>query len=108
MKYLSKEELRRSVDRFSRNPQIRQGIASLERFIGYDIDWFHPKTEEISLESGKRYAVVEDETKKVVLEAEKLADIAKEFCTHQSKVSICMNTGKLLKGKYIIVRCTNV
>ena len=105
MEYLSKKDLRNSVDRFTRNKQTCKGMAMLEKYIGYQIPWFHPKDEPIRLESGKRYAVIDGETKEVMFEADKLYDIAKEYEMKQANVSRYLNIGRLIKEKYLIVRC---
>lgn len=105
MEYLSKQDMRKSIERFNANKEAQKGIALLERHIGYQIKWLHPQKTKIKLESGKQYAVIDEETKEVIFEANRLSDIAGEYCMKVANVSRHLNTGRLLNEKYSIVRC---
>lgn len=107
MEYLNKKDMRNSLDRFKKDKQVCKGMACLEKYIGHSIPWFHPQNTTVTLESGKRYAVIDEETKEVVYEADRLNDIAKEYCMKIANVSRYLNIGKLINERYVIVRCDN-
>ena len=41
----------------------------------------------------------------IVFEAEKISEIAKEFCASVSRVTACVNSISLLGGEYLVERC---
>lgn len=82
-----------------------KGIIAFEKYIKR-IEWLHPTDEYIpSVKSDRKYIVIDAKTKESVFSADKLFDIAKEFCSSQTRVSECVVEGKLLKKKYIVERC---
>lgn len=87
------------------NKEVKRGIDSFEKYIGR-IGWLHPENNLSEVKSKKKYAVI-NQKGQVVFESDKLNEIAKEFCTYQSKISKYMNSGELLNGKYMILRCEN-
>lgn len=87
------------------NPKTKQGLALFERNIGR-IEWLHPAEHLRDIKSDKKYAVINAEGE-VIFKADKLSDIAKEFCTSISRVSKCMTSNLLLNERYMIVRCEN-
>lgn len=103
---MDKLQLRMVQSRAMNNLKTWKGICCLEEYIGYSIDWLHPKPEEhVVVESDKRYAVVDVRKEKIVFESNTLFNISKEFCVNAQKVSRYFKSGKLLDGKYMVVRC---
>jgi hypothetical protein len=100
---MDKQESRIAQMQTLANPQIKKGLDMFEKHIA-PIKWLHPK--ETNTRSDKKYIVLNEEGE-TVYRAEKLADIAKEFDTKTGKVSECVRRPKLLKGRYVVMRCDN-
>lgn len=84
-----------------------EGIKAFEKYIG-KIEWLHSNhSTDIVVKSDKTYAAVDVTTGKVAVEADKMACMAKELCTSTCSISKCLNLGKLLNERYMIVRCEN-
>lgn len=103
---MDKLELRMAQAKIKGDFNRWKGLLFLEKCIGYQIDWLHSKPEEeISIESDKKYAVIDVKTEEIVLETNAMANIAKEFFSNVPKVSKCFKSGKLLDDRYMVVRC---
>ncbi len=84
-----------------------EGIQAFEKHIGR-IEWLHPKGEAyLIIKSKYKYAIVDMTTKKIAYQADRMEDIAKEYCTTISKVSKSYTEQSLLRRKYMVVRCIN-
>ena len=87
------------------NHDTKRGIELFEKYVGR-INWLHPEEEKYKVRYNKRYRVI-NKAGEIVFEAEKLTDIAKEFCASVSRVTACVNSISLLCGEYLVERCEN-
>ncbi len=85
------------------NPNTKRGIELFEEYVGR-INWLHPEEEKYQLRYNKRYRVI-NKLGEIVFEAEKISEIAKEFCASVSRVTACVNSISLLGGEYLVERC---
>ena len=81
-----------------------EGLKAFEKYIGR-IEWLHSNDDIFNIKSKSKYAVIDAIRRKLVYEADKLEDIAREFCTSASYASKQCLAGKLLHKQYMIVRC---
>lgn len=87
------------------NPNIKKGIELFEKYVG-PINWLRPEEEKHKVRYNKRYRVI-NKAGEIVFEADKLTDIAKEFCASVSRVTACVNSISLLCGEYLVERYEN-
>lgn len=85
------------------NKNTKKGIELFEKYVGR-IEWLHPEEEKYKIKGTKKYRVI-NKKGEIVFEAEKLSDIAKEFCASVSRVTACVNSISLLGGEYLVERC---
>lgn len=81
-----------------------EGLKAFEKYIGR-IEWLHSNDDMFNIKSDKKYVVMDVLRRKLAYEADKLEDIAREFCTSASYASKQCLSGKLLNKQYMIVRC---
>lgn len=87
------------------NKNTKKGIELFEKYIGR-IEWLHTGEQKYKIEGRKKYNVI-NKLGEVVFQADKISDIAKEFCVSKSRVGVCINSISLLHGEYLIERCKN-
>lgn len=102
---MNRVEFRMAQMQVINNPKYKQGLELFEKHIGR-IEWLHPKEELDNIKSDKKYAVLNPKGE-IIFEADKLFEIAKEFCVTTNRISNCLNLKKLLNERYIVVRCEN-
>ena len=100
---MNKTELDIARAKHLSNPNTKKGIDLFEKYIRR-IEWLHPEDEKYNIRGNKKYKVI-NKSGEIVFEAEKLSDIAKEFCTSVSRVTACVNSISLLCGEYLVERC---
>ena len=100
---MTKTEFDVSRSRRLSNPNVKRLIELFEKYAGR-INWLHPEEEKYNVRYNKRYRVI-NKAGEIVFEAEKLTDIAKEFCASVSRVTACVNSISLLGGEYLVERC---
>ena len=94
-------------DELCRDALKNKGIQAFEKYIGR-IEWLHTKNvDDLEVKSSKKYAVIDAIKHAIVYEADKIADIAKEFDTSKSNVSKCYTSRDLIHERYAVVRCEN-
>ena len=79
-----------------RNDETKKGVDMFEKYVGR-IEWLHP-VKKHKITGGKKY-IVTNKDGEVVYEADKLSEIAKEFCVSVSRVSACINAISFLNDK---------
>ena len=87
------------------NKETKQGLDLFEKYIG-KIGWLHPGDEKYKVVGNKKYRVI-NKMGETVFEANKISDIAKEFCLSVSRVTSSINSVSLIKGEYLVERCDN-
>lgn len=85
------------------NPNIRKGIEMFEKYVGR-INWIHPEEQKYIVRENKKYRVI-NKSGETIFEANRISDIAKEFCLSVSRVANSVNSLTLLKGEYLVERC---
>ena len=87
--------------------KTKRGLDLFEKYIGR-IEWLHPEPNNMfNVISKRKYVVYDVERERIAYEADKMEDIAKEFCTATSYVGRCYKENMLLHKQYMIVRCEN-
>ena len=87
------------------NPNTKNGLDLFEKYIGR-IGWLHPKIKNENVKGNRKYRVINMKGE-TIFEANKISDIAKEFCLSESRITCCINSVSLIKGEYLVERCEN-
>ena len=100
-------ELELSRNKHFADKKTKKGLELFEKYIGR-IAWLHPEPNNMfNVRSKRKYVVYDVERERIAYEADKMEDIAKEFCTATSYVGRCYKSNTLLHKQYMIVRCEN-
>lgn len=102
---MTKVEIDASRAKHLANKRTKRGIELFEKYIAR-IEWLHPEEEKYSIADNKKYRVI-NKLGETVFEANKISQIAKEFCLSESRVSNSINSLTLLKGEYLVERCAD-
>lgn len=100
---MTKVEIDASRAKHLANKRTKRGIELFEKHIG-KIKFMHPEEEKYSIADNKKFRVI-NKLGEVVFEANKVSQIAKEFCLSESRVANSVNSLTLLKGEYLVERC---
>ena len=85
------------------NTKTKKGLEMFEKYIGR-INWMHPEEQKYVVRENKKYRVI-NKSGETIFEANRISDIAKEFCLSVSRVANSVNSLTLLKGEYLVERC---
>ena len=85
------------------NPDTKKGLDLFEKHIGR-IGWLHPKIKNKKVKVNRKYRVI-NKMGETIFEANKISDIAKEFCLSESRITCSINSVSLIKGQYLVERC---
>lgn len=99
---MTRLEMNKSRGWFKNNPEIKKGLDMFEKYIGR-IEWLHSE-KKVKLYQGSKYRVINQDGE-LIYAANNIENIASEFCVSVSRVSNCVNSLTLLKGKYLVERC---
>ena len=103
-----KVELELSRAKHLADKKTKRGLDLFEKYIGR-IEWLHPEPNNMfNVISKRKYVVYDVERERIAYEADKMEDIAKEFCTATSYVGRCYKSNTFSHLTIMYCLCNNV